>query len=105
MSGVTVEPDELKQAADYQLRAAAEAGVGVQATESVDLRGRLYETHGLISGLSNEAISGRAGVREEAGRAIQQACLTLAAALNTAAACYTDTDSDAGGNLDNQMQS
>ena len=109
MSTVTIEPAEFTQVADNQhQQAAAAAGKGVEATESADLGGifgELYNTHGPISGPSNDAISEKAQVREDAGRAIQLACLTLAAALTTAAAWYTGTDSDAAENLDEQMQS
>lgn len=105
MSGVTVDPEELKQAADYQKQAAAEADKGVQATSNVDLCAKLYETHGPISGPSNDATDRQAGVSEQAGRTLQQACLTLSAALTTAAGTYTGTDSNSAENLDNQMPS
>jgi hypothetical protein len=104
---LTVRPNELVQTADYPEQAAAAAGDGVEATESADLGGffgKLYETHGPISGPSNEAISAMAQVREEAGRAIQQACLRLAGALNTAAAAYAGIDSICAGTLDEQLR-
>ena len=104
MSGMTVEPTELKDVADYRDQAAAAAAKGVDATESVDLKGKLYLTHGPISGPSNDAISAKARVREDAGRALQEACLTLAAALTTAATWYTDNDASAAGSLNKQMQ-
>jgi hypothetical protein len=108
MPDVTVNPDQLRQAAHGQEQAAAAVGKGVQATENADLggiSGKLYETHGPISGPSNDAIIHKAHEREGAGRAIQQACQTLAAALNTAAAAYTGSDSHSAANLNNQMQS
>lgn len=108
MSGVTVQPAELKIVAGDRDQAAAEAAKGVDATKNADLGGvlgKLYHTHGPISGPSNEAIIDMAKVREDAGRAIQAACLTLAAGLNTAAARYTGTDTNEAANLDKQMQS
>jgi hypothetical protein len=108
MSGFTVETEELKQKGDYHEQAAEEAGKGVHATESVELggvNGVLYRTHGPISGFSNDAIADKANQREEAGRAIQQACRSLNSKLNVAAAAYAGVDEIAEGMFDNQMQS
>jgi hypothetical protein len=106
MSDVTVSTAELKQVADSQQQSAAdEAGKGVQATANVDLKAELYKSHGPISGPSNEAISHMAHVREDAGRAIQAACLTLGAALHKAAAVYSGTDSGSAKDLDKEMPS
>jgi len=107
MSALTVQANELTQTAGINEQAAAAAGQGVQATENADLRGVggvMYRTHGPISGPSNEAIASQATTREDAGRAIQAACLKLATALKTAATAYTGNDSNSATNLDNQMQ-
>ena len=107
MSGLTVQPNELTQTADIHEKAAAAAGKGVEATANADLRGIggvLYRTHGPISGPSNDAIAGKAAMREDAGRAIQAACLRLNAALKTAAPAYEGTDSNSAGSLDKQMR-
>jgi len=107
MSGLTVQLNELAQTASKNEEAAAAAGKGVDATVNADLGGVggvMYRTHGPISGPSNEATAGQAATREDAGRAIQAACLKLAAALNTAATAYAGTASTSAGSLDNQMR-
>ncbi len=107
MSGFSVEPDQLKEKADYPVQAAEEAKKGVEATARVDLgsvNGVLYKTHGPISGPGNDKIASKAGQREDAGRAIEQACRALKGGLNTAAAAYAGVDSIAEGNFKNQMQ-
>ena len=108
MSSMTVKSAELEEVTGDQDQAAALAAQAVEATESADLGGifgTLYNTHGPISGPSNDAIIDKSQVREDAGRVIQQACLALAAALTTAAAWYTDTNSVAEEILDDQLQS
>jgi hypothetical protein len=104
MSEVTVSTEELDTLAARQDQAAAEAGNGVGATASVNLNSVLYETHGPISGPSNDAITAKTQERQEAGQAIQQACLALAQTLTTAAANYTGTDQGYGANLNSQMR-
>lgn len=107
MSDLTVDTDELQQLADDQDRAAAQADWAAQATESssVDLPVTLYVTHGVVSSDSNDAVVAKAQEREGAARAIQQACLALAAALGTAESAYSETDSATADNLDGEIRS
>jgi len=105
MSEVTVDPAELRYVADTQQNAAAdEADKGVHATESVNLREKLYMSHGPISGPSNEAINYRTAVREVAGRAMAEACRSLSAGLHEAADLYTKTDANSSEDLDKQLR-
>ena len=103
MSDLTVDPTALTSLAGFHSQAAAESQIGVEATESVDLSAKLYETHGVISGPSNNAVKAMARTREEAGNVIEQACLTLAAALTEASALYTGTDQNAADAVDDEM--
>lgn len=105
MADITVNADELTQVADYRDDAAAEAAKAVEATASIDLNAVLYQTHGPISGPSNSAVTAKTAVREDAGRAVEEACRTLAAALNAAATWYTATDWYAAEILGDQMRS
>lgn len=103
MSGLTVDPNELQQLAGYQELAAAQADQGTNQTPH-DFSQKLWDTHGVISGPSNRAFSDKAREREQAGLAIQEACLTLAAALGSAAASYVNTDIDAAVSLSKQLR-
>jgi hypothetical protein len=105
MSGLTVEPHELRQAAGDKEKAAAEAANAVAATQDADLGERLYVSHGLLSLESSIAILGMATVREEAGRTIEKACRKVGVALGAAAAAYEQSDSTSAGDLNKEMQS
>ncbi|MEE6180059.1 type VII secretion target [Mycobacterium sp. 050134] len=101
MSRLTVDAAELQQLAGRNTQAADAAGKGAEATESVDLIAKLYETHGVISGPSNSAVGDKVQTRQDAARAIQHACQALAEALQTAQKSYTKTDQDTAQTLGN----
>lgn len=104
MPDLTADSQELQRLADRQDDVAAEAGQGTEQSPG-KFSEKLWETHGPISGPSNNAFTAKAKQRVEAGSAIQEACQTLAAALRVAAASYTGTDESSAADLNTQLRS
>lgn len=91
MSDLRLEARELYQLADSQEDAADAADQGNKQS-SEHFSNKLWETHGVISGPSNNAFAKKAKQREELIQSMQQACNTIAAGLRSAAASYLCTD-------------
>jgi hypothetical protein len=65
----------------------------------------LWYSHGPICGSTNVAASSAEGARADAGAAIAQVAMALAASLQTANEVYATTDEEQRDILDEQMRS
>lgn len=102
MSDLTADSQEFHRLADRQDNVAAQASQGSGQSRG-DFKEKLWETHGIISGPSNNAFSTKADARQDAIGAIEEASITLAAALRAAAAAYQHTDDGSAADLDTQL--
>ncbi|MBY0440544.1 MAG: ESX-1 secretion-associated protein, partial [Mycobacteriaceae bacterium] len=92
------DPDELHQLANRHHQAADQTG-SILIQTAHQFGHNLQDTHGAISGPSNNAFATKARQREKARRAMHIASLTFAATLRSAAVSYSQTDVSAATKL------
>ena len=101
MAGVTVDPEYLNKLATHLDDAEQEAVDAAAAV--VGLTTACYMTHGVISGLSNDAFGRAEQARMSAATAIALTAHNLAAKVRAAGAVYASVDGDLAANIATQM--
>ena len=101
MTNLSVTPGYLEVLAKKQDEASSEAAEAAGAVTG--LWSVCYATHGVISGLSNEAFGHAESAYRGAADSISTAAKDLAANLRKAKIVYEGVDGDLAGNLDTQM--
>lgn len=103
MADVEITTEHLKQLADKQDEAAAGAGSAAKATSGTEQK--VWVSHGIASGASNDAFTKAEKARRHAAERLQRASVDLAAKLRAAAEAYDDTDRQTSENIAKQVRS
>lgn len=100
MADLVVRPEHLEQLAAIQDQAAEATRAAVVATPTeVDVHQQLYQTHGAISGLANDAITRAVAARAKSLATARKVSADLAVGLRAASAAYQGLDEQAAANL------
>jgi Excreted virulence factor EspC, type VII ESX diderm len=101
MPDLLLSPTILDTLAKAQTAAAPDAQAAASALSG--LGRKCWVSHGVISGMSNSAISSIESTRQATGSALAQASVQLAAKLEAAQKAYQSVDEELAGNLNKQM--
>lgn len=92
----------LRELADKQDLAAGQIGSAGKAARGIGTK--LWVTHGVVCGATNEAVTHAEAARRAAAHAMRGVSTDLAAKLRDAARHYDGTDVEAATNLDDQVR-
>lgn len=103
MADVEITTEHLSQLADKQDQAAA--GSGAAAVAAANMKTKVWVSHGVASGPSNDAFTRAERARRHAGNTLQKASAALAEKLRAAAEAYVSTDQQTSDNINKQLRS
>ncbi len=102
MKELTVDPGYLHELAQTQQQAATDLGKAANVTDGAGTS--VWVSHGVYTGLGNEAFRDAANSRHAAAEAMKKLSECLANRLNQAGETYKMSDQQQGQLLDNQMR-